>query len=93
MLFTTLENSALTSGLVKEHQVVHSSSPSLINSNYYKPFKARAVLENIVLRVGSQGLIQHSCCMSFSTPPLHYISCIAFSPVFYIYIYVLYNYI
>ena len=47
MLFTTLENNALTSGLVKEHKVLHSSSPSLatsINSNYYKPFKALVLL-------------------------------------------------
>ena len=46
MLFTTLENDALTSGLVKEHQVLHSS-PSLatsINSNYYKPDKAPVLL-------------------------------------------------
>ena len=44
MLFTTLENNLLTSGLVKEHKVLHSSSPSLatsINSNYYKQFKKK----------------------------------------------------
>ena len=49
MLFTTLENNALTSGLVKEHQVLHSSSLSLatsINSNYmyYKPDKTPVLL-------------------------------------------------
>ena len=47
MLFTTLENNALASGLVKEHQVIHSSSPSLptsTNSNYYKRDKALILL-------------------------------------------------
>ena len=43
MLFIALENNVLTSGLVKEHQVLHSSPPS-INSNYYKPFKAPVLL-------------------------------------------------
>ena len=40
-------NNTLMSSLVKEHQAIHSSSPTLatsINSNYYKPFKAPVLL-------------------------------------------------
>ena len=47
MLFTTLENIVLNSGQVKEHQALHSSSPSLptsTNSNYYKQDKALILL-------------------------------------------------
>ena len=50
MLFTAIENNMLISCLVKEHQVFHSSSPSLmisINSNSCA--FACAVVENIDL--------------------------------------------
>ena len=77
-LFTALENNTLTSGLVKEHEVLCSSSPSLaasINSNYYKPFNALVLLLLYWKTVGVKKLIQylatpHAVYISFSIPPL-----------------------
>ena len=94
-----LVNDTLNLGLVKECQVLDSSTPSLvisINSNYHKPVKQHFCLYFIGHLVGSQRLMQHlampNAIRASLLHPLSYIPHTAFTPELYliVYIYIIY---